>query len=116
MRKTDKKIDNSIRRALTEVCKLALVNVAGFKWLTHVVDHHLFPESLSIVCVFATKEELDKARDAHKDEYLGKLIQEKLLTIGIKLNNYQHQVSFDTEEDYPRNHDRSGISVYRKTC
>ena len=61
MKKSDKKIDNTVRKALTEVCEAALTEVAGFKWLTHFVNHNDFPDSLSVVCVFDTNVELANA-------------------------------------------------------
>ena len=41
MRKTDKKIDNNLRIVLTEVCEIALKEVTGFQWLTHLVDYYV---------------------------------------------------------------------------
>jgi len=46
MRKTDKKRDNTLRLALTEVCDIALKDIAGFQWLTHCVNYSNFPQSL----------------------------------------------------------------------
>lgn len=54
MRKTDKKIDQQIIRALTAVCEKAKDNVKGFEWLTHEVDYQRFPESLQVTLAFAT--------------------------------------------------------------
>jgi hypothetical protein len=99
MKKTDKKIDNSVRDALTEVCKIALQDVAGFQWLTHFVNYSHFPESLLVVCIFDTNNELSNLLDTHKNDYLEKLIKEKLETVGIHIKNISQQVSFDTEEN-----------------
>ena len=51
MRKTDKKMDNQLRHVLTEVCEVALKDINGFQWLTHVVNYSNFPKSLQVVCV-----------------------------------------------------------------
>lgn len=99
MRKTDKKKENSVRLALTEVCEIALEEVVGFRWLTHFVDYDKFPDSLSVVCVFETKKELDTARSMQKDTLLCKLIDQKLNSAGIKVRNINKRVSFDTEEE-----------------
>lgn len=52
MRKTDKKTDNAIIRALTEVCEHAKDEHAGFEWLTHEADYRRFPQSLNVTLVF----------------------------------------------------------------
>lgn len=79
MRKSDKKIDNNIRKTLTNVCEIALEQVDGFKWLTHFVNYDNFPESLAIVCVFDTKSDLAKARVTKHDEFLISLIVDSLI-------------------------------------
>jgi hypothetical protein len=53
MRKTDKKTDQQIVRALTAVCESAKDDVEGFEWLTHEVDYQRFPESLQVTLAFA---------------------------------------------------------------
>lgn len=98
MKKTDKKIENSLRQSLTEVCEVALYEVAEFKWLTHLVDYRDFPGSLSIVCVFETDDGLSRALDAGQGEYLRRLIKEQLTATGIALKDIRSQVRFDTEE------------------
>jgi len=99
MRKTDKKIENTIRQALTEVCELALESVAGFKWLTHKVsDYKNLPETLSILCVFETTDELSKALDTYQDVFMCRLIKEKLSVVNVDVKNIKQQVRFDSEE------------------
>jgi hypothetical protein len=95
MRKTDKKIENALRRVLTEVCDMALETQEGFMWLTHFVNYHNFPSSLSIVCVFATNEQLTKANRAE----LRAIIKEKLMSIDIKIKDIHQHISFDSEEN-----------------
>ena len=98
MKKTDKKIDNSVRDALTEVCEIALNEVTGFEWITHFINYNHFPESLLVVCIFDTNNDLSNVLSTHKDDYLHKLIKEKLSAVGIHIKNIRRQVSFDTEE------------------
>ena len=99
MRKTDKKIDNKLREALTEVCEIALENVADFEWLTHLVNFNDFPGSLSVICIFDTNAGLSEARSNQEDNYLYKLIKEKLAAAGIEIRDIQQHVDFDTEEN-----------------
>jgi len=105
MRKTDKKIENSIREELTEVCEHALETVAGFKWLTHKVkDYKSLPESLSILCVFETDNDLSKALETYKDDFMYQLIKEKLSVVNLDVKNIKQQVRFDSEEACEKYH------------
>jgi hypothetical protein len=104
VKKAHKKIENSLRVALTEVCEVALHEVAGFKWLTHFVDYSKFPESLSVVCVFDTRSDLANLLSTHKDVYLVSLIEQQLSAADIHVKNLSQQVSFDTEEACQHEH------------
>jgi hypothetical protein len=104
MKKSDKKIDNALREALTHVCETALESVDGFVWLTHLVNYNAFPNSLKIICVFETDLALVSAYDAKQDDYLCSLINNELSDVNIKLNKLRQQVSFDTEEACERSH------------
>ncbi|WP_165662551.1 hypothetical protein [Oceanimonas sp. MB9] len=94
MRKTDKKIDNAIRVALTEACEVAQDESEGFMWLTHFVNYNSFPGSLSVVCVYDTNAHLAKANL----DGMRSLIKKKLASINIDIKDIRRHVSFDTEE------------------
>jgi len=104
MRKSDKKLDNRLRAALTEVCETALKSKNGFQWLTHLVQFSDFPNSLKVVCVFDTNENLNTYMQSRRKEYLQSLIESKLKSIDIKLKNIVNHVSFDTEENCEKQH------------
>lgn len=95
MRKTDKKMDNALIGALTQVCDSAQKNYDGFSWITHFANYRNFPDSLSVVCIYDTNEQLAKA-DVNA---LCMLINERLISIGIYIKDIQRHVSFDTEEN-----------------
>ncbi|WP_136678484.1 Fis family transcriptional regulator [Neptunomonas sp. XY-337] len=99
MRKTDKKIDNAIRGALTEVCEAAIGNFEGFKWLTHVVDYNCFPKSLLVVCVFETNDQLSSFLRNKKDTEVFDLIKFHLKDIPLNIKDISKHVDFDTEEN-----------------
>lgn len=99
MRKSDKKLDNQIIKALTEVCHSALEDIAGFQWLTHTVNFDKFPQSLKITCVFDTNQALAQYAKSEANQYLLTLITDKLASIGLKLNNIKNQVELDSEEN-----------------
>ncbi|WP_299773040.1 Fis family transcriptional regulator [uncultured Pseudoteredinibacter sp.] len=92
--KTEKKIDNNIRQALTVACDHFLEDIPGFQWLTHQVNYTNYPASLLITCVFDTMENSKNADIAS----IQKLVLTKLLKIGVKLKSPERQIIFDSEE------------------
>jgi len=98
MKKTDKKHEKLIVEALTEVCDIALSQVPGFQWLTHLINYSRFPDSLKVVCVFATKDDLNRVLLAKQDDFLRSLIREKLSAVAIPMKDTVRQVNFDSEE------------------
>jgi hypothetical protein len=96
--KTEKKLDNNLRLALTDVCELSLKDIAGFQWLTHQANYTNFPASLFITCVFDHQSSLEQA-DANGDMLqIRNRIQARLLKIGVKFKALNQQVAFDSEE------------------
>ena len=104
MRKTDKKIDNHIRLVLTDVCEIALKDIQGFCWLTHLVNYSNFPNSLKVVCVFDTSDNLTCFMAVNANGKLNSLIQEKLLEAGIKLKDVAQHIVYDTEQNCAAEH------------
>ena len=105
MRKTDKKIDNQLRLALTDVCELALKEIVGFQWITHRVNYSNFPKSLKVVCIFDTNENLSCFMLKNSKAELNSLIQLKLNEAVVKLGNIAERISYDTEENCKNEHD-----------
>jgi len=105
MRKTDKKTDNELRLVLTDVCEQALKDIAGFQWLTHLVNYDDYPNSLKIVCVFDTKENLNNYLQSDDNQALVSLIQSEFKTMNIKLKRMVDHISYDTEENCNQQHD-----------
>ena len=103
MRKSDKKIDNQIRVILTDLCESYYEQVSGFKWLTHVVDYNSFPNSLKIVCVFETKNDIDHflARPVDvkiNSDFVLSSLNQKLSAIGVKVKKLDKLIRYDDEE------------------
>jgi hypothetical protein len=105
MRKTDKKIDNLLRIALTDICEDMLKRVNGFRWLTHFANYSNFPKSLKIHFIFETNRELDIFLSQEAKDVSLKQVYEKLIGIGVKLKNINNHVVFDTEENCKRDND-----------
>lgn len=98
--KTQKKTDNNICRALTQVCENDLKTIDGFSWVTHQANYSNFPASLIVTCVFDSDE---KKETAEKNRVtIQQIIQNKLLKIGVRLVNAAIQIRFDSEESCKR--------------
>ena len=104
MRKTDKKIDNQLRLVLTDVCEIALKEIHGFLWLTHLVNYSNFPKSLKVVCVFDTNENLFSFMSKDSKNELASLIQVKLDDVDVKVKNVSEHILYDTEENCEKEH------------
>lgn len=92
MRKTDKKRDNELRKALIDTCDFALHNIVGYKWITHTVNYNEFPGSLIITCMFEDKKD---AENAFQQGDLSSLIKKNLNDISIVLNKVNKQIRFE---------------------
>lgn len=99
MRKSDKKLDNQIVKALTQVCHFALEDIDGFEWLTHTVNFDRFPESLKVVCVFNRNDKLAHYLKSSSKGSLALQIINQLADIGIELKNAKNQIELDSEEN-----------------
>lgn len=110
MRKSDKKLDNQLRLVLTDVCEKALKQITGFQWLTHIVNYDQYPQSLKVICVFDTNQNLDIYIKSNLNNSLNSLIQNEFKNMGIKIKNIKHHVFYDTEEDCEKQHDGNWAS------
>jgi hypothetical protein len=103
--KTQKKIDNNLRLALTDACEEFLQDIPGFQWLTHQANYSDFPASLLVCCVFDTHASQQQANDNSHPKLMRKCIQAKLLKIGVKFKSLQQQIIFDNEEACAKQHE-----------
>lgn len=104
MRKSDKKIDNQLRLVLTEVCEIALKEIEGFQWLTHTVNYSNFPQSLKVVCVFDTNENLDSYLQSDNRHKLMSLVQAEFNSMNIKLKSITGHIAYDSEVNCESQH------------
>jgi hypothetical protein len=98
VKKTVKKLDNNVVKALTIVCETAKQDVIGFEWLTHSANYANFPGSLVITCILDTSESIDVMLLNEQDIELRKQIQKQLLKAGILLKDSRRHVFFDSEQ------------------
>ena len=98
MKKTVKKLDNNVVKALTIACESFKNSIEGFEWLTHTANYANFPASLVVTCVFDTNESVQGLKEKALDEDMRKTIQQQLLGVGVLLKDVRHNVCFDSEE------------------
>ncbi len=98
MSKTNKKIDNNICKALTDVCEQAKIEISGFQWLSHTANYTQFPGSLMVTCVFDSDESLAAAVENDSDVVLQKLVQKALFKVGIVLKDARQNLRLDSED------------------
>jgi len=102
MRKSDKKLDNEIRKELTAICESQLKSYEGFEWLTHTANYNNFPASLRVICVFNNNEQLKAFLTSDKKAQASSSISKALSGLGIKLPAAEKLVQFDSEENCER--------------
>ena len=105
MRKSDKKIDNTLIAALTKACEAAHEEFFGFQWLTHFANYSNFPESLTIVCVFDTSENLEKMYQKDNGNAFREMIISELKSVNIIDKDASQHIEFDTEEKCKKEND-----------
>ena len=104
MKKTIKKLDNNVIKALTVACESFKTGISGFEWLTHSADYSNFPGSLMVTCVFTNEADRLSALDAGLDATMRKQIQGQLLKVGVVLKDARRHVFFDSEEQCHAQH------------
>lgn len=103
MKKSDKTIENTLVKVLTQVCEESLKSIEGFQWLTHIscksgANYKDFPRSLTVICVFETQNQIAKLLDSPQHQDLINNIISRLSSAGIQLPNKQKHIKFDSEE------------------
>ena len=98
MKKTDKKLENTIIVILTDVCEQALKDIDGFQWLTHSLNFNDVSHSLKVTCVFDTEKQIAALKNSSQQEELISRIKHQLKAGGITMSNAHKQIAFDSEE------------------
>lgn len=99
MKRNDKKIENSIVKALNDVCNILKDESDGFEWLTHFVDYSNFPQSLKLVFVYDNNKNLMDAKGKKLFKTIFELTEARLSSEGIYIKNIHKSLFFDTEEN-----------------
>lgn len=105
MKKTIKKLDDNVIKALTQACETFKQWNCGFDWLTHTARYNAFPGSLMITCVFELDAEVAQAEDTDTARKMRQVIQANLLKVGVKVKDIRRHVRLDSEESCLRDDD-----------
>ena len=97
MKKSDRKTENQIVKALNAVCDTLTDDVEGFCWLTHFVNYANVLQSLRVVVVFDTDQALSNAESSGLRKSISALVLEQLENNMICVANSSKTVSFDSE-------------------
>ena len=98
MKKSFKKLDNTVIRALTNACEIAKDWDCGFEWLTHTADYNQFPESLMVTCVFSSEGDIARGTEQNIELKLHQLIAFNLSAEQIVLKNVSKHIRFVADE------------------
>lgn len=98
MRKSDKKLDNDIRKRLGVLCEEEFESIDGFQWLTHTVNYSNFPTSLNIICVFETDDNVRQFLASTDKNKAISTVESALFKLNIKLKTPSKHFRFDSEE------------------
>lgn len=104
MRKSDKKLDNQIREALTQLCEQELKSHLGFEWLSHQANYSNFPASLKVVLVFNNNENLLAFTNSPARDKVAKQISNALGKLVKKLPPSSRFLIFDSEQQCELQH------------
>lgn len=99
MKRTDKKLESAIVKALYEVCESLKLESVGFSWLTHFVDYSDFPQSFKIVFVYDSNQNCERARNKAQFKTIFQLTQSSLVRAGVSVKGIDKAMIFDTEEN-----------------
>ncbi|NVJ59606.1 MAG: Fis family transcriptional regulator [Gammaproteobacteria bacterium] len=98
MKKTHKKIEKALVQQLTAACETLLDSSKGFCWLTHHVNFNTFPDSLRVICVYESDDDINQINISQVQQ----IIAENLESIDIRLKNRNRQILFESEENCTR--------------
>ncbi|MBT0588214.1 Fis family transcriptional regulator [Alteromonas oceanisediminis] len=98
MKKSDKKLEANIIKALTEVCETLKVAYSDFCWLTHTVSYRDYPASFKVIMVFKTEASTHNFIQSHHQSTVFKHLKAELLPLGIPPENIPDVVILDSEQ------------------
>lgn len=94
MKKTHKKIENNLSKALTKACEGIKDEVEGLNWLTHTVNYDAVERTLMISCYFESADVIDQLLTSKQDNKIRAVIKNALASINITSFNEAKQIIY----------------------
>ncbi|UYG08747.1 hypothetical protein [Halomonas sp. M4R1S46] len=98
------RMERRLTRALTDACEAAKPVLPGFCWLTHLVDYRRFPDSLRVIWVFDTQDDLARALKDDGRRRMLDLTANAFVDIGLEVTDIGRHVDVDSEAECRRVH------------
>nr|WP_136251797.1 Fis family transcriptional regulator [Ningiella ruwaisensis] len=114
MKKTIKKLDNNVVKALTKVCERLKDKNPHFLWLTHTADYANFPNSLLVYFVFSDRNAVSEFNCSDEKDRVIKHMHSELLKAGVLLKQPKRHVFVDSEEACELEHQGDWAARIRK--
>ncbi|MBB3142429.1 hypothetical protein [Halomonas organivorans] len=103
-KKASRQMERRLTQALTDACETAKPLLPGFAWLTHLVDYRRFPDSLRVVWVFETQDDLARALKGDGRRRMRELTEAALFEADVEVGNIDAHLDADSEEECRRVH------------
>lgn len=94
MKKTEKKIENTISTILTPFCEDKLKQIPDFLFVTHTVNYKSFPSSLIIQLNFSSLEASNKAKEQFPRELLSEWLTPYFLKQGLSIKSLKNNILY----------------------
>jgi len=104
MNKQDKQLEKQLIKQLTNCCEDFKTQVEGFNWLTHLINFSNVNQSIKIICVFETNDNIDTATQTKQITMMRNDINKVLLALNIKIKKIEKHIVMDSEENCNNHH------------
>ncbi|MFG6178279.1 hypothetical protein ACGTN6_13615 [Halomonas sp. THAF12] len=103
-KKASRQMERRLTQALTGACETAKPLLPGFAWLTHLVDYRCFPDSIRVVWVFETQDDLARALKGDGRRRMHELTEAALFEVDVNVRDIDAHLDVDSEEECRRVH------------
>jgi hypothetical protein len=104
VRKSDKKLDNELRKSFTHLCENKLKAISGFEWCTHSANYTDVKRTLKVTCVFTDNISMSQfLASSHKSQIESDILR-ILSNLNIKVTKLEKVIRYDSEENCTLEH------------
>ncbi len=104
MNKQDKQLEKQLIKKLTVNCEHFKESIQGFMWLTHTVNYAKLNQSIKIICVFYSHENIQVAEQNGDLSTIKQDIIHTLKSLSITPKKTEQHIVFDSEERFNTYH------------